>query len=130
MAENFRRYTKNNVGTAVENVYSANSYDTIVGIALTNVHSSSINVDVYINDGTNDIYLIKSAPTCWVQLQLIDGGAKVVVESGDVIKVKSDVASFRRLISAVDSKYIMAYIGQQPSAVITTTAQIQDGAVN
>ena len=55
MAQNFRRYTKNNVGTSVENVYSANSYDTIVGIALTNVHSSSINVDVY-NDGTNDIY--------------------------------------------------------------------------
>ena len=105
MAQNFRRYTKNNVGTAVENVYSANSYDTIVGIALTNVHSSSINVDVYINDGTNDIYLVKSAPIpVGSQLQLIDGGAKVVVEDGDVIKVKSDVASSCDVwISAVDS---------------------------
>ena len=88
MAQNFRRYPKNYVGSSVEDVYTADSYDTIVGIALTNVHTSSIDVDVYINDGTNDIYLVKSAPIpVGSQLQLIDGGAKVVVENGDVIKV-------------------------------------------
>ena len=31
-------------------------------ISLANVGSSAINVDCYINDGTNDIYLVKSAP--------------------------------------------------------------------
>ena len=105
MAQNFRRTTSNNVGTSVASVYTANSYDTIVGIALTNVHSSSINVDVYINDGSNDIYLVKSAPIpVGSQLQLIDGGAKIVVENGDVIKVKSDVASSCDVwVSAVDS---------------------------
>lgn len=105
MAQNFRRYPKNNVGTSVEDVYTADSYDTIVGIALTNVHTSSIDVDVYINDGTNDIYLIRSAPIpVGSQLQLIDGGAKVVVQNGDVIKVKSSVASSCDVwISAVDS---------------------------
>ena len=40
MAQNFRRNTSNNVGTSVENVYTADSYDTIVGIALTNVQVS------------------------------------------------------------------------------------------
>ena len=105
MAQNFRRYPKNNVGTSVEDVYTADSYDTIVGIAWTNVHTSSIDVDVYINDGTNDIYLVKSAPIpVGSQLQLIDGGAKVVVQNGDVIKVKSSVASSCDVwISAVDS---------------------------
>ena len=105
MAQNFRRTTSNNVGTSVVNAYTANSYDTIVGIALTNVHSSSINVDVYVNDGSNDIYLVKSAPIpVGSQLQLIDGGAKIVVEDGDVIKVKSDTASSCDVwISAVDS---------------------------
>jgi len=105
MAQNFRRTTSNNVGTSVASVYTADSYDTIVGIALTNVHSSSINVDVYINDGSNDIYLVKSAPIpVGSQLQLIDGGAKIVVEDGDVIKVKSDVASSCDVwVSAVDS---------------------------
>ena len=105
MAQNFRRNTQNNVGTSVENVYSADSYDTIVGIALTNVSGSSINVDCYINDGSNDIYLVKNAPIpVGSQLQLIDGGAKIVVQNGDVIKVKSDVASSCDVwISAVDS---------------------------
>ena len=105
MAQNFRRNTSNNVGTSPVSVYTADSFDTIVGIALTNVHTSSIDVDVYINDGTNDIYLVKSAPIpVGSQLQLIDGGAKVVVENGDVIKVKSDVASSCDVwISAVDS---------------------------
>ena len=105
MAQNFRRYTKNNVGTYVENVYTADSYDTVVGIALTNVAATSINVDCYINDGSNDIYMIKSAPIpVGSQLNLIDGGAKVVVQNGDVIKVKSDTASSCDVwVSAVDS---------------------------
>ena len=48
-AQNFRRYTSNNVGTS-PNVFTANSFDTIVGISVANVTSSSIVVDVYIND--------------------------------------------------------------------------------
>ena len=105
MAQNFRRNTSNNVGTSPVSVYTADSFDTIVGIALTNVHSSSINVDCYINDGANDRHLVKSAPIpVGSQLQLIDGGAKVVVQSGDVIKVVSDTASSCDVwVSAVDA---------------------------
>jgi hypothetical protein len=33
MAQNFRRNTSNNVGTSPVDVYTADSYDTIVGIA-------------------------------------------------------------------------------------------------
>ena len=46
MAQNFRRYTSNNVGTSPTTVFTANSYDTIVGISVANVTSSSIAVDV------------------------------------------------------------------------------------
>ena len=55
--------------------------------------------------GTNLRTDLKSAPIpVGSQLQLIDGGAKVVVQSGDVVKVKSDVASSCDVwISAVDS---------------------------
>ena len=105
MAQNFRRYTSNNVGTSPVTILTADSCDTLVGIALTNVHSSSINVDVYINDGSNDIYLIKSAPIpVGSQLQIIDGGAKIVMQNGDALKVVSDVASSCAVwTSAVDS---------------------------
>mgnify|MGYP003112368004 CR=1 FL=1 len=105
MAQNFRRTTSNDVGTSVASVYTADSYDTIIGIALTNVASTSIKVSAYINDGSNDIYLIKDAPIpVGSQLQIIDGGAKLVVQNGDVLKVVSDTASSVDVwISAVDS---------------------------
>ena len=94
MAQNFRRYTSNNVGTSPATVLTANSYDTVIGISVANVTASSIAVDVFINDGTNDIYLVKGAPIpSGSSLQVVDGGAKFVVESGDALKVVSDTAS-------------------------------------
>ena len=104
MAQNFRRYTSNSVGTSASSVYTANSYDTIVGISVANISTSSVLADVIINDGSNDIYLVKQAPIpTGSSLQVLDGGAKFVVQSGDVVKVLSDTASSLDVwISAVD----------------------------
>jgi hypothetical protein len=94
MAQNFRRYTNNNVGTSAATVFTANSYDTIVGIYVANVTGSSVIASVYINDGTNDIHLVKDAPIpSGSALQILDGGSKVVVQSGDALKIISDTAS-------------------------------------
>ena len=94
MAQNFRRYTSNAVGTSAATLFTANSYDTVVGISVANITSSAINVDVYINDASNDIYLVKDAPIpAGSSLQVLDGGAKFVVQSGDALKVVSDTAS-------------------------------------
>ena len=53
---------------------------------------SEIKVDVILNDkySSNDVYLIKNAINNGQALQVIDGGAKYVVKSGDVLKVVSD----------------------------------------
>ena len=104
MAQNFRRYTSNNVGASAATLFTANSYDTIVGIYVANVTSSSVLASVYINDGTNDIHLIKDAPIpAGSALQVLDGGSKVIVQSGDVLKVISDTASSLDVwVSAVD----------------------------
>jgi len=107
MAQNFRRYTLNNVGTTaadVPNGSNFDSYDTIVGIHMSNVTANAITVSCYINDGTNDIYLVKDAPiAAGGALQLMDGGAKVVVQSGDRLWVQSDTASSCDVwVSAVD----------------------------
>ena len=108
MAQNFRRYTENNVGATpvdIPNGSDFDSYDTLVGISLSNIASAAINVDCYINDGSNDIYLIKDAPIpVGSALQVLDGGAKVVVQSGDRLYVKSDTAaSLDVWVSAVDA---------------------------
>ena len=104
MAQNFRRYKDRNIGTSASTLFTANSNYTIVGIPLANVHSSAINVSVFINDGSNDHYLIKTAPIpTGSQLQVLDGGAKFVVQSGDILKVQSDTASsVDAWVSAVD----------------------------
>jgi len=94
MAQNFRRYTSNDVGASAATLFTANSYDTVVGISVANVTASAVNASVYINDGSNDIYLIKDAPIpAGSALQVLDGGAKFVVQSGDALKVISDTAS-------------------------------------
>ena len=103
MAQNFRPYTANNVGTSAATLFTANSYDTVVGIHVTNIHTAAINVDVYINDGSNDIYLVKAAPISVGGALQVLGTGRIVVKSGDALKVVSDTAaSVDCWVSAVD----------------------------
>ena len=105
MAKNFRRYTSNDVGTSAATWFTADSYDTVVGISVSNVTASSVIASVYINDGSNDIYLVKDAPIpSGGSLQVLDGGAKFVVQANDALKVVSDTASSLDVwVSTVDA---------------------------
>ncbi len=105
MAQNFRRYTSNDVGTSAATLFTANSYDTVVGISVANITTSAVVASVYINDGSNDIYLVKNAPIpAGSSLQVLDGGAKFVVQASDALKVISDTASSLDVwVSAVDA---------------------------
>ena len=105
MAQNFRRYTSNDVGTSAATLFTADSYDTVVGISVSNVTASAVVASVYINDGSNDIYLVKNAPIpAGSSLQVLDGGAKFVVQASDALKVVSDTASSLDVwVSAVDA---------------------------
>ena len=104
MAQNFRRYTSNAVGATPAAVYSPNSYDTIVGISLSNILSTPITVSCYINNGSNNIYLVKDAPIpTGGSLQVLYGGAKFVVQNLDILSVvSSDAASCDVWVSTVD----------------------------
>ena len=103
MAQNFRRYTGNDIGTSPVTIVTANSYDTYVGIHVTNIHTAAVNIDVYVNDGVNDIYLVKNAPLPVGGALQVLGTGKLVVQSGDALKVQSDTASsVDWWISAVD----------------------------
>ena len=74
MAQDFERNTSNAVGTSAATLRTANSDDAIVGIMVANVATSQINVEVYINDGSNDIHLVKDAPIpVGSSLQVLDG---------------------------------------------------------
>jgi hypothetical protein len=105
MAQDFTRYKARLTGTSAATLFTANSNDTIVGISVANVTGSAVNASVFINDGSNDFYLVKNAPIpSGSALQVLDGGAKVVVQSGDILKVVSDTASsLDTWISTVDA---------------------------
>jgi hypothetical protein len=105
MAQNFRRYTKNAVGTGALAVFSPDSYDAIVGISLSNILSTAITVSCYIYNGSANIYLVKDAPIpTGGSLQVLDGGAKFVVQNLDILSViSSDAASCDVWVSAVDA---------------------------
>ena len=98
MAQDFERYGLNAVGTSAADVHTSNSDDAIISIRLANITTSTINADVFITStvtsGSQNHYIIKNAPiVAGGSLELIDGGSKIVIESGDVVKAQSDTAS-------------------------------------
>lgn len=106
MAQNFRnQLTHTAIGTSpVDILAQANTYDTVVGIRLVNVAASAVNVDCYIVNSSNNTYLIKNCPVpAGSSLELIDGGSKIILKSGDKITALSDTASsLNAVVSYID----------------------------
>ena len=109
MAQNFRNSITRNTGTtpvAILPEALVDSYDTVIGVRLVNIHASStINVDVYIIRSATNYYLIKTVPIpAGGSLELIDGGSKIVLASGDKITAVSDTASsLDTAVSVIDT---------------------------
>lgn len=98
MANTFKRKLSRSVGTtltAIDSYTVASSTQvTVIGLAVANTSSAQVLVDATVNDGTNDTYLVKQAPVpSGGALVIIGGDQKVVLETNDSIKVKSDTAS-------------------------------------
>lgn len=108
MAQDFERtITKDIDASLVDIRATSNSDDAIVGIRMANTHTAQITVDVAITDngGTVTAYLIKSAPIpVGGALELIDGGSKIILQTGDKLQAKSSVTdSLDVVVSAVDT---------------------------
>lgn len=105
MAQDFERHLDRVTGTGAVTVFTSNSDDAVVGIRCCNVAASAINIDVYIVNGGVNYYLIKTAPIpVGSSLELIDGGSKIILQSGDALTVKSDTASsLDTVVSRIDA---------------------------
>ena len=93
MAQNFRNNLQSAVGTGAATLVTGADYDAVIGIRLCNILTSTIEVDVYIVNSGNK-YLAKGVvipPNS--AIELIQGGAKIVLASGDVLEAVSDTAS-------------------------------------
>lgn len=98
MANDFKRKLSRSIGTSLTSVGTytvpSSTQVTVIGLDIANTTSSQVLVDATINDGSNDTYLIKEAPIpSGGSLVVIGGDQKVVLETSDSIKVKSDTAT-------------------------------------
>ena len=101
MAQNFRNNLQRNVGTSEVTLITGGDFDAVIGIRCCNVVTSTILVDVFIENSSNDHFLAKdvSVPPNSA-IELIQGGAKIVLENGDVLKAKSDTASSLDIVTS------------------------------
>jgi len=93
MAQNFRNNLQSAVGTSEATLITGSDFDAVIGIRLCNILTSTIEVDVYIVNSGNK-YLAKDVvipPNS--AIELIQGGSKIVLKSGDVLKAVSNTAS-------------------------------------
>ena len=98
MANTFYRKLSANVGTTSTAIgsYTVGSSTTavVVGLTVCNRTGSTVAVDIVVNDGSNDYYVVKSAPiSAGGALVPVGGEQKIILSTGDSIKVKSDSAS-------------------------------------
>ena len=108
MAQDFERTITANIDTSLADIRAtSDSDDAIVGIRLTNILASQIEVDVAVTADNNTVagYIIKNAPIpAGSSLELIDGGSKIVLQSGDKLRAKSNATnSLDVIVSAVDA---------------------------
>lgn len=102
MANTFKNYPSAAVGTSAATIVTASTATTVIGLTVANIVTSPINVSVYITIGGSDYYVVKDAviPTGGA-LVPIGGEQKLVLETGDALKVVSDTASSADVIASV-----------------------------
>jgi len=106
MANNFKRKLSSNVGNTFTTVGSytvgASTQTTIIGLTISNIVSSQILIDVTLDNGSSNTYLVKNAPVpSGGSIVIVGGDQKVVMETNDKIQVKSDTASSADIIMSI-----------------------------
>jgi hypothetical protein len=97
MANSFKTVTDTAVGTSAATIYTcpAATETTIIGLNVANILTSSITVDIQLenNDGDN-VYIVKDAIVpVGSSLVAVGGDQKVVMNASDVLKVTASQAS-------------------------------------
>ena len=115
MAQDFERKIPFNssgdiaIGTTARTVLTANSDDALIGIRLVNITNATIKATVYVTStasgGSANSFLVYQTPiAAGGQYEAIDGGSKIVLQSGDALLVQSDTAaSLHGWFSFIDS---------------------------
>ena len=119
MANTFRMTNETNVSTTIEALYTVPSSTTsvILGIMMSNTSTATIRASVQLvstsavgsgvsNSGASNAnestYLIKDAPLNNSSALEIMAGNKIVMQTGDILKAKSDATGLDIIISYME----------------------------
>ena len=105
MAQDFTRHAVQ-ATTSDVTIFTSNSNDAVIGIRIANITTSAITVSVFVSvGGSATRYIVKdlSIPPA-SSAELIQGGAKFVMQSSDVLKVIASASSGAHVyVSVVDA---------------------------
>ena len=101
MANTFKIDTKSSlvtdaVSNSTTNVLTAGASATVIllSVLVSNKTGSSANVDIYLVTNTgDDVYLIRNAPVPAGSSLEIISGSKIIMESSDVLRARSDTST-------------------------------------
>ena len=105
MAQDFKRHAVQ-ATTSDATIFTSNSNDAVIGIRIANVVTTAITVSVFVSvGGSATRYIVKdlSIPPA-SSAELIQGGAKFVMQSSDVLKVIASASNCADVyVSVVDA---------------------------
>ena len=105
MAQDFRNSLVRTIGTGDTTIHTGGNYDAVIGIRCCNILTTTIKVDVKIAKGGADYFLAKGVvipPNS--AIELIQGGAKIVLKLGDVLTAVSNTASSCDIVTSYISQ--------------------------
>jgi hypothetical protein len=104
MANIFTSYMNKDVGTSAATVVTvaASTQTTIIGLSFANTTTSPITVSAYITRSAVNYYLIEDATVpVGSSLVVVGGDQKVVMITGDALKVITSAASSADVVTSV-----------------------------
>ena len=95
MASNFQSYVYSSIGTSNTTVLSASTTTTVIGFSISNTISTPVTASAILSkSGGSSVYIIKDAPVpTGGALIIVGGDQKIVMKSGDTLKVSANTAS-------------------------------------
>ena len=101
MANTFKLKTKAAIDTSLVSIYTvpADTKTIVLGLTIANRQGGSVTADVQIStassavENADDVYIIKSVPLPAGSSIEVMAGNKLVLEAGDVVKVKGSVTN-------------------------------------
>lgn len=96
MANIFKNYAAKNVGTSAVTVLTgpAATQTTVIGLSVACLVSTAITADAYVTSGGVDYYIVKGATVLpGGALVVVGGDQKLVLETGDALKVVTNTAT-------------------------------------